>query len=508
MRIVAFSDWRIQPIQDVDWALDAIDPRPDVLLYAGDDVVRFGGRQLSDDASGSWRPTAPIGLEASTTNHFVRLAKRTRLGLGAVIGNDCAPADRGIIAGSRVWNLHDKPKLIGGFGVIGLEGSPGSIGFVTYREEDASQHLRASAAHFRRGTPLIVVSHAPPRGCLDLALRFGLSRIGSVALRDFVQRNDVQLVICGHCHIGGGQTERFGRCLVVNAANHDGRWQETEGRVAVIDLSPDAAPKIEWVAAKELKTTALHGCGAKRANRLAEAGITRRNQVLDAEPGKLAGIANVSLSMAVRWQVHARAIEDRRFLPVPDVAEADELPTELLFYDIETLPWGQGEQVWLIGLQHSNQKRVVQFLAKSEAEERSILERFMTVVEGHPLATLVCYSGTDFDHNYISRRLRVLAPRLARKFERRSTMDLLTHLRRRVMPPSAGWNLKSVTHALGVPGRHGAVGLPLACAYLEWLRNGVKPNWRMAREYNEDDVRAMPLLLERVRNDRLVDHSG
>ena len=42
MRVVAFSDWRLQDIDDVIRFIEDLLPEPDVILYAGDDVGRFG----------------------------------------------------------------------------------------------------------------------------------------------------------------------------------------------------------------------------------------------------------------------------------------------------------------------------------------------------------------------------------------------------------------------------------------------------------------------------------
>jgi uncharacterized protein YprB with RNaseH-like and TPR domain/Icc-related predicted phosphoesterase len=619
MRILAFSDWRVQPIEDVDWALEAVSPQPDFLVYAGDDVTRFGepsfevlleqearapahwmhGRFLPPANSKPPRVfvgaysryrTLAVGVEKQTEemafsalargatqalralsrsqphqsgeesgfdpflalrralrrgmsaiaveqamktafrlafqkrgghlfavfcacerpqqpNEFVRLARRSRYGLGAIIGNDCDPSDRDIIRGPRVSNLHFKPRLLGGFGVIGLEACPEPNGIVTYKEADALSHLRRGAAQFPQGTPLIVVSHAPPHGVLDLALRFGVGRIGSRALRAFIGEHNVRLVVCGHCHMGGGRAENIGRCLVVNVANHDSLKSATEGRLGVIDIDRRSAPKVEWVMPRELKTTALHGIGPARTKLLAAAGIKKRDQVLGIDPQSLAKVARVSVAMAQRWQLQAKAIHARRFIPVPVRVAFDEFPRnydlddELLFYDIETLPLGQGDQIWLIGVQHSSARTVTHFLAKTPKDERIILEQFMALIGRFPTATLACYSGTDFDHRYVHRRLEHFAPPDARRFQMRHKVDVLSYLRHHAVPPSSGWGLKAVTSALRIQRRHMVTGLDLALAYLESLGTKVQPNWDVMLEYNEDDVVAIPLLLERFRRD-------
>jgi hypothetical protein len=41
IHILAVSDWRSQPIDDLYSILETVEPTPDLLLYAGDDLSRF-----------------------------------------------------------------------------------------------------------------------------------------------------------------------------------------------------------------------------------------------------------------------------------------------------------------------------------------------------------------------------------------------------------------------------------------------------------------------------------
>lgn len=66
MRILAVSDLRVQSIRLLEQVAGRVNP--DLILYGGDDVVRFG------PGPHSWSP----------------LASRTRYGLAGVIGNDCS----------------------------------------------------------------------------------------------------------------------------------------------------------------------------------------------------------------------------------------------------------------------------------------------------------------------------------------------------------------------------------------------------------------------------------
>lgn len=489
MHLVAISDWRIQPISDIHRALDMIGGRPDLLLYAGDDTGRFA--------------RGPNG------NEFTRLAQRTRLGVAGVIGNDCSPEHRHILDATGVRDVHMRPLRAGRFGIVGLEASPGPRGIITYREEDAARHLRRSAAYFPKGTPLIVVSHAPPHGVLDLAARFGVERIGSKALLAFMREYDVRLVICGHVHLQGGQSVQVGNCWVVNTANHD--HPGAPGQVAVINLEEGSVRRVSWVRPQQQGVQKLLYCQHQHVRRLILGGIQTLDDVLVLSPEHLAAMTGVKLKMARLWQLHARAIKQGCFLPKTPTFTPTPYPKLSIYYDIETLPGGRGDLVWLIGVLLPGQRRVVQMLARKPDEEPAILENFMDIISSVPGATLVCYSGNNFDHHYITRRLEYWHPTLASHFRARKKLDLLNYVRQHAVPPCTGYGLKEVTEALGSRRRHALSGVGLAMQYLYYLQGRDKRRgfpWQVALEYNEDDVLAMPLLLRHLFIDVLSHESG
>ena len=120
----------------------------------------------------------------------------------------------------------------------------GALGTVIYPEVSIARHLHRAAKSVT-GKHLIVVSHAPPRGAVDLAIRFGTRHIGSTALRNFLfKRRDVPLVICGHVHYCGARSDKLARSTIVNAASHDDPG--APGRVAVIELQSGKVLSVEW----------------------------------------------------------------------------------------------------------------------------------------------------------------------------------------------------------------------------------------------------------------------
>jgi Calcineurin-like phosphoesterase len=190
LRIVGFSDWRVQDIGGLIQFLESQE-RPDSILYAGDDIGRF-------------RP--PYG------NLFEELAGLSRYGLCAVAGNDDAPSAKELISGHNVYPVHSRALVLGEFAVVGVEGAPlfanddqhRNKGSLLYAERFLSCLMRKWDA--LKDKSLIVVSHAPPFGVLDFAVRFGPRSIGSRPLREFLEASrNVVLCVCGHVHRCGGK---------------------------------------------------------------------------------------------------------------------------------------------------------------------------------------------------------------------------------------------------------------------------------------------------------------
>jgi Icc-related predicted phosphoesterase len=75
----------------------------------------------------------------------------------------------------------------------------------------------------------VIVSHSPPQGFVDQSSS-GQS-LGSVAVRETVDRCQPVLVVCGHIHDSGGQSVTVGNTVVVNAGPEGIVWE----------LSDDAA---------------------------------------------------------------------------------------------------------------------------------------------------------------------------------------------------------------------------------------------------------------------------
>jgi Icc-related predicted phosphoesterase len=72
----------------------------------------------------------------------------------------------------------------------------------------------------------VLVSHSPPKGCVDLASN-GVS-LGSTAIRAAIERVHPALVVCGHIHGSAGRHGMIGATPVVNAGPVGLEWELAE----------------------------------------------------------------------------------------------------------------------------------------------------------------------------------------------------------------------------------------------------------------------------------------
>ncbi len=310
IRIIGFSDVRAHTLVDMERAVVAA--QPDLILYAGDDVRRFG----------TWDRDAeyPGGLQ--------RLARHAHMGLAAVLGNDAQPGDQAIFADLGVRDLHRDPLILDDLAILGLEGALATCRSGAgrwYDEREAREHLERQFA-LARGRRSILVSHGPPRGVLDVSVADGLACLGSKAVRAALDRPELALVLCGHTHYSGGRRRSVGRCEVVNVASHDSRRSPL--RYATIDIDDRGC----HVALREVRPTAaatIHGVGVEAAKRLAEQGVHSAADLAsldDERVGELLG--------AVRGP-RVKALAEARACDAPVVLGTGPLPSPMIWLDIE-----------------------------------------------------------------------------------------------------------------------------------------------------------------------------
>ncbi len=103
-------------------------------------------------------------------------------------------------------SLHGTGKVIGEVGFFGLGGSnPTPFNTpIEFGEDDIKKLLKKGYESIKEASIKVLVSHPPPIETVDMTS--GGVCAGSRALREFVEKNKIDLVICGHIHEARGST--------------------------------------------------------------------------------------------------------------------------------------------------------------------------------------------------------------------------------------------------------------------------------------------------------------
>lgn len=479
LRLIAFSDWRVQDISLLVEEISRFTSKPDLILYGGDDISRFSERGK---------------------NLFEDLARCSNYGICAVAGNDDLPGIKNSIAGHSVFDVHASPVTLGDFAVLGVEGAPSAPGFLLHSEKEISSHL-ARQKRVAQGKDLILVSHCPPAGCLDKSVRFSLDgrprSIGSRAVRKFVRTNKrVRVVVCGHSHRCGGTHQRLGGALVVNAASHD--WLGNVGRFAVITIGTNGKVQVEW--REIIEVTCIPGVKDRSAAQLRAAGVRTAQEFADCEMSTLAAALPRPARPLEVLKARARALAEGRPVLISPLRLP---PNPEIFLDIETDSVGGYNYVWLIGLCSGRKGSYQAFFAETPADERKILTAFLAFAASHPTANFLAFSSSKFEERVL--RARLSSHGLSTSICSR-IVNICQAFQQSVALPIGSESLKEVAKMLGLRYRHPRLdGFEVALLYEHDyvpMKSAVrrKALKRKLLEYNEDDVRSLPFILDAVSN--------
>jgi len=240
----------------------------------------------------------------------------------------------------------------------------------------------------------------------------------------------------------------------------------------------------------------LHGIGITRACLLHGAGIKTVNDVSQMHDLEMISRrSGFSLDFLRKLQLHAKAILEESVYQIrPFVVPKG----RLIFFDIETDL--ACERIWLIGLLDGN--RFHQMYSHNWKNERRVLKDFLGLLEKRRGGVLVTYSGNSFDLGVTIRALSRLGINGDILGSYRH-IDLCHVLRHGFVFPEKSCGLKSLAAYLKYQFRHPDLdGFLVACAYEQHLRDR-KALDRRFFEYNEDDVRALPYLLDMITKGRL-----
>ena len=479
INILAFSDWRSQPIKDIFSVVENIEKPVDLIVYSGDDVCRF--------------------VEGDR-NYFTELAEKTKLRkVLAVVGNDDPPIEsKKILTAKNVHDLDESPFLHKGFAFIGLDG----LGLRNRMRTDESFELKAQTKLENQlsqctDSNLIIVSHLPPYGILDHAKRWGREHIGSKSLLEFIKKNRFKVTICGHCHLYGGQKENFEGGVVVNIASHDDKG--AEGKYAKIRIDKyDSLTKVSINSTRELWTADtepllyLSQFGPRRLKHFKEAGIATLEQVGEDNRELMIGLPGASDWHVNRWIEESEAILKNNTY-IRNQQELSYLKNEnIVFLDIET-DLAQ-TTIFLIGLYSSKTNDYTQLFEKDE--EIKLLSSFMTYLEELNNPLIIYYGGNQFDENCIIRCFKKY--KLTRGVEMMNNCyDLGIFLQQNLVGKFEGYKLDYIAEKLsGFKYSSQISGIDVGLAYDKYLDEGIEPDWDKFLDYNLEDVKALKSVVE------------
>jgi Icc-related predicted phosphoesterase len=117
--------------------------------------------------------------------------------------------------------LHGSAVTIAGIAFFGIGGGIPVTPFGSWSYDFPEEQARALLATCPK--KCVLVSHSPPRGVVDVSSSG--QHLGSVAVREAVERVSPVLVVCGHIHGSAGQQEMIGATPIVNAGPAGVEWE-------------------------------------------------------------------------------------------------------------------------------------------------------------------------------------------------------------------------------------------------------------------------------------------
>lgn len=122
-----------------------------------------------------------------------------------IAGNMDLPQHDDLFVRSGV-SINGRGVTVGDVGFFGVSAAPHSLLHTPYEisEEEISRRIAAGYAQVRKSRFKVFVPHAPPYGTKVDIVHDGY-HVGSTAVREFIENEQPDVVICGHIHEARGQ---------------------------------------------------------------------------------------------------------------------------------------------------------------------------------------------------------------------------------------------------------------------------------------------------------------
>ncbi|HWP82470.1 MAG TPA: metallophosphoesterase [Bacteroidota bacterium] len=132
-----------------------------------------------------------------------------------------------------------KGAMLGDVGIFGVSGSPVTPMKTPYEisEEEIRKRAEKGWREVENALVKIFVPHAPPHGTTVDKIFIG-KHVGSVALREFVEKYQPDVLVCGHIHEARGK-DLIGKTLIVNCG------PAGKGYYAVIEVGKEVKVELK-----------------------------------------------------------------------------------------------------------------------------------------------------------------------------------------------------------------------------------------------------------------------
>jgi hypothetical protein len=137
-------------------------------------------------------------------------------------------------------NINARGIRIGDVGFFGVAGSPFTPMHTPYElsEDEILRRAEEGWKEIRNAPRTVFVPHAPPRSTKLDKILVG-AHVGSLAIREFVECNQPDVLICGHIHESRG-TDVLGRTQMVNCG------PAGKGSYAVITIDQEVTIELKY----------------------------------------------------------------------------------------------------------------------------------------------------------------------------------------------------------------------------------------------------------------------
>lgn len=153
---------------------------------------------------------------ADQVRSLLFILRQTSLPILSVAGN-CDSAEIQETLEEEHISLDGAGKKIGNIGFFGLSASNATPLFAPSErsEEELTTLLECGYGQIRSAFKKVLISHLPPYNTAADKVKATGAHSGSKVVRSFIEKNPVDLVLCGHIHEAIG-TDHIGSTLIAN----------------------------------------------------------------------------------------------------------------------------------------------------------------------------------------------------------------------------------------------------------------------------------------------------